>query len=210
MNRLRHKLITSVDCTKIECTTSLIILDWDDTLFFTSSFKQEHFKTDESLLENFRHDLESFLTACLNLCRVIIISNGSLEWIQRGLHFLRVSKHLTERIEIVSARDNYERIYPNNPLEWKCKAFIRLKENSRQIANLICIGDQETEMFAITELAKQYYTSYTKTIKFVTGPSASDLQKQFRLLTPRLPKIYGSVRNLKISFKEKISSTANS
>jgi hypothetical protein len=52
-----------------------------------------------------------------------------------------------KKIPVISARENYENLYPCDPSKWKQEAFLELKNNKEikineyAITNIIVIGD---------------------------------------------------------------------
>lgn len=185
---------------------TLIILDWDDTLLCTSWVRSS--SRDSCQMTKHLQRLENVVLEILEevekLGQLCIVTNASIEWLfESARRWLPSVAHRLPYIQVVSARDKFEKMYPSQPIMWKCEAFMQLKENSKQIANLIAIGDSEAEMQAIVKLAQLYDTAFTKTIKFQEHPSIFELIKQLELVTPRLSVIVGKAQNLRITLERK-------
>jgi hypothetical protein len=117
-------------------TETCIVFDWDDTLFPSSfvdrkrllqEYRQFQDLTEE--LQRLFRELERGISRLLSLAAqygtVIIITNAQSGWIE-----LCVSKFmpgllevLTASVRVVSARSNFERFFPGDPLCWKAAAF---------------------------------------------------------------------------------------
>jgi hypothetical protein len=57
---------------------------------------------------------------------------------------------ILEKIKIISARGEYEKIFPGNSRQWKIEAFLNLQQyvNVTLVTNIICIRDSLFEMEA--------------------------------------------------------------
>ena len=184
-------------------STTLILFDWDDTLFPTTAMVHNK-PRDRTLCEEHNINLCFAVSHLLNLTRtlgrVMIVTNARAAWVDHTSRTLIPEMAaLLAGIPIVSARDLFEANHPGDPILWKCEAFALFKENSRQIANLVSIGDSEPEMQAVASLAKLYHTSFVKTVRFRSLPTMPELIKQLELLESKLPQIVSYARNLKIS-----------
>ena len=131
--------------------TTLIMVDWDDTLLCTTHLTQNPQSLSPSALLSLSTEACSFLTAAAELGDARIVTNASKGWVEKSgetwlPEVLQVIRKL--RIPVISARTKFEKKLPGDPVAWKCEAFALLKENSRQIANLISVGDSEAEMKA--------------------------------------------------------------
>ena len=102
---------------------TLIILDWDDTLFPTHWVMQNglHLKQDISnkiYFENLDDILTYFLQKIQQMGKVIIITNALPEWIKASSLNLPKTYNMLNNIKVVSAREKYQRI-TNNMMDWK-------------------------------------------------------------------------------------------
>ena len=112
---------------------------------------------------------------------------------------------ILEKIKIVSARGEYEKVYPGNSRQWKIEAFLRLQNsvNMALVTNLICLGDSLFEMEAGRILASKFSEAFIKTIKFREAPKLEELIKQLKLVCNQFGSIYSSVKNLTIRVERK-------
>ena len=147
---------------------TLIIFDFDDTLFCTKYFDtfalsyQDIFACKVSLEEinpclvRELKQLEStIIELFINLQQnydIIIISNADLKWINNCLtHFLsELKEHINENdIKIYSAKNMFSKIVKNSK-EWKSKCFKKVildmyKNDLNSDLNVISIGDSKEE-----------------------------------------------------------------
>merc|ERR1719464_1273965 len=108
---------------KTHCTC--IIFDWDDTLFCTTHVHSASMKPPDPA-EVYRLDsaASAILARALSLGTTKIVTNASGGWVQEAARNMLPKVHaLLDRIEIVSARDKFEHLYPNDPVAWKVEAF---------------------------------------------------------------------------------------
>lgn len=127
---------------------SLIILDWDDTLFPTYWIKNNNINIDEIInimdidfmgveeqlktaiysfkkLDNIIYDFLS-KTLAYNSSIVLIITNASYLWVEKTLRLLKKTKKIIDtKVPIISARDLY-RMSSANTHEWKKKVFTKV------------------------------------------------------------------------------------
>jgi hypothetical protein len=102
---------------------------------------------------------------------VFIITNAAQGWVEyssktsenAGLSdkFLRFMPKVAEviqnhKITIISARTQYEAMFPGDFYKWKVEAFLEVQKrfDKNVITNLICLGDSHIEIDAAHILAK--------------------------------------------------------
>lgn len=196
---------------------SLIILDWDDTLFPTSWLVKnsidltiitdiQKYKLYFAELDNVLYNL---LIKLLSIGQVIIITNAMSAWINLSASTLLPNSYnlIQKNIEIISARGSYQN-KSNNINDWKRMAFKDeflkriLKKNIRQI---ISIGDAEYEYHALINLSKYHKyrrgVLYLKAIKLVNSPSYGSLVDQLEVITKQSPQISLADKHLDLVFK---------
>merc|ERR1719473_2246301 len=112
---------------------------------------------------------------------------------------------MLEKITVISARGNYEQMYPGNYGEWKIQAFLEVQRqlNSQIITNLISLGDSNMEMDAVHVMGKEFSQALIKTIKFRENPTPEELLKQLELVAQKFERIVENARNLKIGLERK-------
>jgi len=215
LNRLVNMKILKLEPAKKHQT--ILILDWDDTLLCTTFVKEgEGFLSYESVLEMLQtldQASSELISKATEYGELFIITNADEGWVEESARsFLpRVLEVLQEKkVKIISARKGYESRYPSNVGRWKMEAFLSIKRyfESEVITNIICIGDQLTEIDAAYLLAQQFNRSIIKTIKFKERPKPDELVKEVRLVHDKLEGIYVALNHLKIRMEKKNSTSA--
>jgi hypothetical protein len=203
---------------------TLIILDWDDTLFPTTwvtsndiNIRNLDMTNSKSIISYFSqidNELDHLLRTLLKCGHVAIVTNAMLNWISISSNILpRTSKILANKnkgfdIEIISARGSYQS-QSNNPMDWKKLAFAEIIKNNkfRKINNIISIGDAEYEYKALINLYDEYNNekSYKllKSVKFVKYPTNHVLLDQIRVKQNAAIKDSTSKTHLDLKFELK-------
>ena len=188
---------------------SIIIFDWDDTLLPTSFLNPNGFFNEDMELSNEEQEkllkLEKsvflLLTEAIEKGNVCVITNAGKGWVKYSAKkFYPSIIELLSKIEIISARGEYEKIYPGNSREWKIQAFLNLLNfvNIKLVTNIICLGDSLFEIEAGRILASKFKEAFIKTIKFKEAPKLDELIKQLDLVSHQFSFIYSSIKNLTI------------
>ena len=199
--------------TKSKTHNSLFIYDWDDTFLPTSYLIREDMVDQIELSNELKYlffILEEIIINILNLSinkgKVYIITNSSKSWFyfSSGKYFPNLDS-LLNRIKIISARDEYEDLYPGDTKIWKQKAFLHLKNeiNDNLPSNIICFGDSSNELEAGKIFASHLSDSFIKTVKFKEKPEVEDLIKQLNLIVDKFDFIYSKAKNLSIKVEQK-------
>jgi len=199
---------------------TLIILDWDDTLFpttwiTTNSIDIKEIRENNKLMDYFKqvdNELSSLLKILINLGNVIIVTNAMLNWINLSLTILpltskliRKSNKQTKLIEVISARAKCQE-QTSNPMEWKKITFNELIYNAysdKKINNVISIGDAEYEYTALVELYEHDNKNYKllKSVKFIKYPTRDVLLDQLKVLQRVVRRICVIKKHLDLKFK---------
>ena len=200
--------------TALIITKTLIIFDFDDTLFCTKYFDtfsliyQDIFSCKVSLEEinpclvRELKQLEStIIELFINLQQnydIIIISNADMNWINNCLtHFLEeLKEYINENdIKIYSAKNMYRKII-KDPTEWKIKCFTKAindlyKTDLNYDLNVISIGDSNEEKKAVFSLLKinEFHKITTKFIHMISFPSAASIILQLKYLNDNINNI---------------------
>lgn len=152
---------------------NLIIYDFDDTLFPTSlTFTPP---------KSWSFQVSQLIRTSQSYGHVIIITNASESWV-------RASWPQNPGITIVSARDQYEDQYPNNPTRWKKLAFIQQVRRLKP-RHLVSIGDSCDEYVAAKGIQQTIRDVTVSTVKLRN--SSKDLQqfeKQLVTIEQKLPE----------------------
>jgi hypothetical protein len=191
----------------INKNNTLIILDWDDTLFPTNWFLQNNInlKDDIEKKENISYfmELDNVLSKLLkhlkNYGNVTIITNAMTEWINTSSSALPKTKKILETLNIVSARGNYQMTHPNIN-DWKKQAF---KANKRHYINIISVGDAHYEYNALIGLYDKKNDILLKSIKFINEPLHEILIDQLEVLNNIVPDICKMNKHMDLKFKLK-------
>ena len=193
---------------------SIIIFDWDDTLLPTSFLTpggvfDENIKISQADKEKFlklEQAVFKLLSEAVEKGNVYIITNARNGWVEYSAHkFYPSIIPILEKIKIISARGQYEKVFPGNSRQWKIEAFLNLQKNLdiTLVTNIICLGDSLFEMEAGRILASKFTEAFIKTIKFREAPKLDELLKQLKLVCVQFSSIYSSIKNLTIRVEKK-------
>lgn len=172
---------------------SLIIFDWDDTLFPTSwTVKQaidvynindvNKYTIYFSQLDVILHKL---LTKLLKVSNVIIVTNAMSKWITITANILpNTQKLLNKQIPVISARDKFKSEYPDDGYAWKRLTFNNIVDHYKnKHNNILSIGDAYYELYALMNLYKtKNKSTYYKSVKLLQQPSFDLLLNQLNML----------------------------
>jgi hypothetical protein len=194
---------------------TLIILDWDDTLFPTSWVLNNYSDlTDPGIrakinitFENLDKLVYKMLCRMSKLGKIVIITNAMPEWVQLSGSMLRNTNDLLKKIEVVSARkDNHSK---SHMTEWKKISFDKefIKHSKKyDTNNIISIGDAIHEYNALIELYKYqqgYLDRYLKTIKLKKNPCYTTLEDQLKVINDKIDDICSHRHHLDLEFNHK-------
>jgi hypothetical protein len=191
---------------------TLIIFDFDDTLFCTKYFDtfslpyKDIFSCKVSLEEInpcLIRELKQLESAIINLFSnlhqnydVIIISNADMTWINNCLtHFLEELKEFINEndIKIFSAKNMFSKLSKNKN-DWKIKCFRKVINDMYKFdlnysdLNVVSIGDGNEEKKAVFSLSKSenFQKIHPKFIRMVSFPSAATIILQLNYLNDNL------------------------
>jgi hypothetical protein len=181
------------DCSEAqEDINTLIIFDWDDTLFPTSWLRMKNLfeddaalsDTNKALLQRLADAAELALKAASQLGKVVIVTNAQKGWVEMcSAKLLPSLVHTLNDVDIVSARSGYEQ-ESENPAEWKRRAFLDqvqlVHRSSKEHLNLISVGDSLHEHGALVSACASVGNSSGKSIKFREGPGIEHLIDELR------------------------------
>lgn len=185
---------------------SLIIFDWDDTLFPTSNLlNRKDFNEDLTGNERLSRKIKklqinvlSILTSSLNRGHTFIITNAVRGWVESNTkRFFPSVMPLFSQIKVISAREEFERFHPCNPRMWKIKSFLNILRNfdSHRVTNILCIGDSEYEMDAGKKMASYFKHVCIKRIRFKNNPSFHEVTNQIYSVINQFTFIHSSVKS---------------
>lgn len=188
-----QSMSSSASCPQVD---TLIIFDWDDTLFPTTWLQRQGMLSagvglgsmQLAQLENIAAFARSTLETAAQIGKVVIITNAERGWVEKSCtKFMPSLVKLLKTIDIVSARTAYEQ--PEQmPADWKRLAFEQeidfFYEPSHpdQYLNIISLGDSHHEVNALKSVANRVPKSFRKSIKLLELPSIDQLLQQHEFL----------------------------
>jgi hypothetical protein len=208
-HRLIHKNLEVMNKSTIKNNT-IFIFDWDDTLFFTTHINPSENNTffyESQSEKKFMNRIEFYVSEILNKAlskgEVLIITNSGDGWVNACTKFYYPNLiPILKKIKIISARDLYQKEYPNDPTTWKIKAFNDLKKRFKFekciVSNIICIGDNNGEIIAAQKLGAEFDNCLVKTIKFKEKPNLKELIKQIILINQQILRVCNYPKSLTI------------
>jgi len=136
--------------------STVIFLDWDDTLLCSSYLSGQGYRLDSefessSAIDRELKDLESSVIGLLRLAMtfgdVHVVTNAETGWVQLSAKkFLPGVMTVLDQVKVISARSTYEQMFPDQPVKWKFCAFQeRLFTDSKSPKNVISFGDSHVE-----------------------------------------------------------------
>lgn len=200
---LRQPLSQSTDST-------VIIFDWDDTLLCTSWLCQHmDFAPSGDLYAHLRkiaQQSQSMLEAALKMGHTYVITNSMSGWVEHsaGLWVPELLPVLRQ-VQIISARDTYEHLYPDDAGQWKLQAFLEIRHQfaATPIENLVVLGDEDFEMRAAQAMENDLPSAFIKTVKFQAKPSAKEHLRQLELVAEKFDRIVRKRRSLQVYLERK-------
>lgn len=200
---LRQPLSQSIDST-------VIIFDWDDTLLCTSWLsKHMDLAPSGDLYEHLRKVAQqslSMLEAALKMGHTYIITNSMSGWVEHsaGLWVPELLPVLRQ-VQIISARDTYEDLYPDDAGQWKLQAFLEMRHQfvATPIENLVVLGDADFDMRATQAMKSDLPSAFIKTVRFQAKPSAKEHLRQIELVAEKFDRIVRKRRSLQVYLERK-------
>lgn len=181
---------------------TIIILDWDDTLFPTTEYLTVKYSINFDELDGI---LYNFFDIISKYGKIYIVTNAMKNWVIGLLEYMpKTKQHINrKKIVIISARDTYEYKGEMTIMEWKPDIF---KTIAKYKTNVIIVGDSEYERIGIIELNKcLIQESYLKLIKFVPSPTYQIIKEQIIILGTlfRKSNLINIKRNIDYMFRIK-------
>jgi hypothetical protein len=178
--------------------STLVILDWDDTLL-TSTFLDHHAPIgDVQRTEIYKDQLEklqniviSFLECVNRIGKVIIITNSEEGWVKLSSeqYMPAVWKCINMlNIPIISARSAYEVLFPMEPYYWKFWAFMTYIQPHHK--TLVSFGDAISDHQVTWHVGKYLKNMVVKNIKCLQAPTIDELCDQTCCIISRLNSIH--------------------
>lgn len=194
---------------------TVIILDWDDTLFPTTWLHENNIelsvKSNREKYLLFFSELDNVLYKLLSLLQkyglVIIVTNAMPIWVKISSSVLPNTSRLLEGIKVVSARKMYNKT-STNMMEWKKLAFKNEITNllmDSEHMHIITIGDADYEFHAMINISnwKTHHKKILKFIKLVDSPHHDKLIEQLEMLINSFDRIAKNPKHMHLTFKNK-------
>jgi hypothetical protein len=193
--------------------STVIIVDWDDTLFPTSWATSNNISLNDpndrssycTLFSELDKTISSLLKEMKKMGTVVIITNASLKWIDMTLTVLPITTDTLKDIEVVSARHLYQDKVNVN--DWKKYTFIDklnhiINTMPSSCNNIISLGDADYEYYALLNIYgwRRVLHKYLKSIKFIKTPNYDDLIDQMKLTKQHFHRIWSSPRQIDLKF----------
>ena len=198
----------------IDRLNTIIIIDWDDTLYPTSWTVENNIvltnpKSRYKYIKYFERlddSLSTMFTVMEALGEIVIITNAMPEWIELSLSVLPKTKKVMKNIEVISARARYQNIAKMQ--EWKKYTFLEemiKRSKSKRYTNILSLGDAEFEYNALINLydAKILPHKYLKAIKFIKTADYNIIIEQIRMIRSNISEICHMTRQMDLTFDTK-------
>jgi hypothetical protein len=189
---------------------TVIIFDWDDTLLCTSFLNQRDgmplHPTVSSHLRSISNAATKLLELSLRLGHTFIITNAMDGWVEHSAsRYVPELLTVLQKVRVISARSQYESLYPGDVSQWKINAFrdVQRQMDSQKVTNLNSLGDSDYEMDATQLMGKSFEQAVVKTFKFRDHPTPDELVKQLELVLRRFEEIVVRAQSLKISLERR-------
>ena len=183
---------------------TLLIFDYDDTLFPTSFLAHHGYRLDgpdaspdiQAVLDDYSEFVEKSLLEASEHGQVVILTNAETGWIElTSQKFLPRLSELLVTFPLVSARSTYEPLGITSPFQWKLKAFDSVigdhfaSHGTKSMRNVLSFGDSVHERDAAHQVCSKLSRTVCKSIKFMERPDVAQLIKQHSLIRECLEQI---------------------
>lgn len=186
---------------------TLIIFDWDDTLYPTIQTVVNKNNGDSKInYEMIDNKIYKLFDLILGYGKILIITDASKSWVVNCLQSLENTKQMfnDNQIKILSTIDiikEYNLRFEKNLIlfkeEKKIKIFDIIDEIYNDYNNIISIGDSKKEYSALSYIFRKpsNKNKLFKTIKFYQYPTSDLLLKELKLLYLSFIDVYKSHKN---------------
>lgn len=177
---------------------SLIIFDWDDTLFPSTVLQSQLEDINAQCTESTKAELQELskqvtqtIETASRLSETVIITNAEAGWVSESSErFLPdVHRQIRDSVPVYSARSKFECVLGFNPSEWKKVEFLD-QVNERTYSSplhVISIGDADFERDAARNLRQYGHT--VQTLKLGVCPTIRQLIRQLANISVSLEKM---------------------
>jgi len=205
-------------CPHFSADETLLILDWDDTLFPTSWIEAQGLSlAEESVpseaqaeqLEEMVERASLTLQVAKSYGTVVIVTNAEHGWIELSCRkFMPSLAPVLEDIKIMSARSQWECQGVAQPSAWKLLTFHGEIDlffggggafGSSRRRNIVSVGDSLYEREALIRVTDRFPNSWAKALKLMEKPGAEEFLKEHEVLCSCLGDIVNHEGNLDVS-----------
>ncbi len=200
---------------------NIVLIDWDDTLFPTSWAIQNNIRLNNNKreIDDLYHHFEELDDALHKLFqkmkqngKIVIVTNAMVRWVHVSGRVLKKSyPFILKNVNIISARDLYQKEHPNDIYKWKESAFDKeirkFISTNANTHSLVSIGDADYEYKALVNM---HFTDkirnnvkYFKSIKFQPKADIDVITDQLNVLHKNIHDILNSDRHFDLKFSNK-------
>lgn len=182
-NRILQRKNVKRKRANISKNNTVIIIDWDDTLFPTSwmdNKKNNNKKVSSDDFLELDNLLISFLDQVIEYGKVFIVTNAGSRWIKKTSKYVPKTREKLKSISVISARDKYKKKY--KIINWKKYVFRQIIRKQRSfMMNILSIGDSKYEQYALLSLLNINHPNrikYLKSLRMLEDPTYTELINQ--------------------------------
>ncbi|CAK9085658.1 Hypothetical protein SCF082_LOCUS40563 [Durusdinium trenchii] len=199
---MEEEEVDDCDSHRFSREETLIIFDWDDTFMPFSWVIEEGLQVegDEQLDELCRLATRTLALAS-ELGTVLLVTNAERGWVEQSCQ--RFMPHLypaLAKVQVLSARTQFETPLVSSPFEWKQRAFAfeigRVFGDLSRRRNILSFGDSGHEREALIQATANMRNTRTKSMKFLDRPGVQELRKQHSIMVKCLSQIVHHDGNL--------------
>jgi len=182
----------------------VFLVDWDDTLMPTSwlqSYKLTEGKSIKDLnctmrnrMQHLRRESEELLRQCSRYGDVIIVTNGSKQWVDHSVRSFFPGFEFS-CVPVYSARDAHEN-GERPPLHWKARAMRELLRGKRNVRGVVSIGDSPVDLHAARMAIQHRPECVVKLMKLRREPTPLAMTRQLVTLRAQLEPFLSAEHNL--------------
>lgn len=211
LNNKQNVLTYNKNDLPINYDSTIIILDWDDTLYPTSWTVENGIDLTDPKSRykfmNYFNLLDKYLSQTLKEFKkyghVLIITNAMPEWVELSSSVLPKTIRSLKNIEIISARQkfqNHAKMSDWKKLTFKEELTKRIKKY--KYTNVISIGDAEYEHNALINLYNWELLphKYLKSIQFIKSSDYRTLIDQIKMIKKCISQIVITKRQMDLKF----------
>ena len=200
-----------MDNINITRDNTIIILDWDDTLYPTSWVIKNNIDiTDSKIRKKYMGEfmnldiyISKLLLSLKKYGEVVIITNAMLSWVTLTLTVLPLTNKIVNNLELISAREKYSKL--SEMTDWKKHTFNELmnrKLKKKEYNNLISIGDSKYEHNALINLYhhKLIPNKYIKIVRLIRNVNYDELIEELKILTKNVKYINNKKEHIDLNF----------